>query len=97
MSLGGILLCITGTILLDRMEIFYNFYCIISLNCSEHCLIQAMSWSANFYNESYITSIIIYLNMFAGSEAMFADLGHFSYAAIQVKLLFKIKNMMTSP
>lgn len=37
MSLGGILLCITGMILLNCMEFLITWH-IVVLHCSEHCL-----------------------------------------------------------
>lgn len=58
MSLGGILLCITGT-----------FF-----------------FSSSGLNKTFADDVISIMNdaLSAGSEAMFADLGHFSYTAIQV-------------
>lgn len=58
MSLGGILLCITGTFLFS-------------------------SWGLNKIFADDVTFIMDDA-LSAGSEAMFADLGHFSYTAIQV-------------
>ena len=55
MSLGGILLCMTG------QDLRTDF--------AEHLICRSNN---------------VYFLSFAGSEAMFADLGHFNYTAIQV-------------
>ena len=55
MSLGGILLCITG---ISKWDISFN---------------TLLAWFANT------------LLLLAGSEAMFADLGHFSQLSIKVR------------
>jgi len=59
MSLGGILLCVTGTVLCDHFQTF--------LPWSVECLILKVTPFA-----------------LSGSEAMFADLGHFNQLSIQV-------------
>lgn len=61
MSLGGILLCITG------MNKYSN--CILLLH-----VLQMLCLS------------LMLLFLFSGSEAMFADLGHFSQLSIKVQL-----------
>lgn len=59
MSLGGILLCITGKILIvDNM-------CSVTISCRAFLYLHILSSS--------------------GSEAMFADLGHFSQLSIKVR------------
>lgn len=68
MSLGGILLCITGNqnyqIQTCRFLFTFSFFLLLT------------------NGENY-----------AGSEAMFADLGHFSYTAIQVDFKTSIKRL----
>lgn len=66
MSLGGILLCITGrNIVIDLVDVrlFTNAYCNLFLSGAR------FSSTLGF--------------KFPGSEAMFADLGHFSQLSIK--------------
>lgn len=82
MSLGGILLCITG-----QFGIYAH-----TINIS----VKELNTDTKL--KSVYSSLLCYVNiiqrtrndngmlLYAGSEAMFADLGHFSYAAIQVHL-----------
>lgn len=65
MSLGGILLCITG-------KTQRNFAFLLLL-----LLFQFQAFSHNFF----------FFNFFSGSEAMFADLGHFTQLSIQAKFM----------
>lgn len=70
MSLGGILLCITGI----RA---YNLH---------HC---------NSYLKSFTYNISLNASIFPGSEAMFADLGHFSQLSIKVDdVLYNVLDMI---
>lgn len=67
MSLGGILLCITG----NESGSFHNIFLPMSLSS----LISLFSLFL-----SYLKLPVQY----SGSEAMFADLGHFSQLSIKV-------------
>lgn len=66
MSLGGILLCITGRCTIMR--------------CSLVLILAHAYWSL----------LIYYCCTLSGSEAMFADLGHFSQLSIQVSILVSL-------
>lgn len=67
MSLGGILLCITGT----RVCIWTVFP-------------LSILHAGHFFSSLYMF-LSDFVFVFSGSEAMFADLGHFSQLSIQVQ------------
>lgn len=88
MSLGGILLCITGE--------FGMYARTITSHTSINISVKELNTDTKL--KSVNSSLLYYVNIiqrtrndngmlfYSGSEAMFADLGHFSYTAIQVHL-----------
>lgn len=84
MSLGGILLCITGKNRRQSVDYEFLHLCVIRLVCMNSYIgfqqIQGIGLGIVHDTDNECVCVN------AGSEAMFADLGHFSYTAIQVIL-----------